>query len=54
MVDAWLKRAPKNSALFIACNVTVALTWGACMGTVRRARQTKADEGVYAVKFRKW
>ena len=54
MVDAWLKRAPKNPALFIACNVAVVLSWGACMGTVRRARQIKAEEGAYAVKFGKW
>lgn len=54
MVDNLLKRAPKNPALFIACNVTVVLTWGACMGTVRRARQIKAEDGVYAVKLKKW
>jgi len=54
MVDALLKRAPKNAALFIACNVSVVLAWGACMGSVRRARHTKAEEGVYAVKLRKW
>jgi hypothetical protein len=54
MVDTLLKRAPKNPALFIACNVGVVLTWGACMGTVRRARQSKASSGEYAVGFRKW
>ena len=54
MVDALLKRAPKNPALFIACNVSVVLAWGACMGTVRRARHNKANDGVYAVRFRKW
>ena len=54
MVDNLLKRAPKNSALFIGCNVAVVLTWGMCMGTVRRARQSKAKEGEYAVRFNKW
>jgi hypothetical protein len=54
MVDTLLKRAPKNPALFIACNVSVVLAWGACMGAVRRARQTKTEEGVYKVKLRKW
>lgn len=54
MVDNLLKRAPKNPALFIACNVAVVLSWGACMGTVRRARLNKAEGGEYAVKFNKW
>ncbi|XPS74676.1 hypothetical protein M3J09_006788 [Ascochyta lentis] len=54
MVDNLLKRAPKNPALFIGCNVAVVLSWGACMGTVRRARQNKADKGEYAVRFNKW
>lgn len=54
MVDNLLKRAPKNPALFIACNVAVVLSWGACMGTVRRARLNKKEEGIYAVRFGKW
>ncbi|KAF3033047.1 hypothetical protein E8E12_004883 [Didymella heteroderae] len=54
MVDNLLKRAPKNPALFIACNFSVVLAWGACMGAVKRARQSKAEEGVYKVKLRKW
>ena len=54
MVDNLLKRAPKNPALFIACNVAVVMTWGACMGAVRRARQNKAESGVLDVKVRKW
>lgn len=54
MVDNLLKHAPKNPALFIACNVAVVLTFGAFMGTVRRARQNKAERGEYAVRFDKW
>jgi hypothetical protein len=54
MVDHLLKRAPKNPALFIACNVSVVLAWGAVMGSVRRARHNKATESVYKVGLRKW
>jgi hypothetical protein len=54
MVDNLLKRAPKNFGLFIGCNVAVMLSWGAVMGTVHRARQNKAENGVYAVRFDQW
>lgn len=54
MVDKLLKRFPKNPALFIATNVAVVLVWGACMGSVRRARVNWRETGRWDVGFDRW
>ncbi|KAK7189778.1 hypothetical protein DPSP01_005838 [Paraphaeosphaeria sporulosa] len=54
MVDALIRRAPKNPILFIGINLTIAFAWAGCIGAWTRAKHFKAEEGRYRVHWGKW